>query len=661
MSDTIMGTPDSESNYTPSSKVRICAPDKYYGDRNKLKAWLLQMDRHFHVEGDRVPDEDKVMIATTYMKDQAELWVTPHLERYLDDEITDNENARLMENWDLFKIKLKQTFSPIKASVIAERKIQTLRQTHSVADYTALFQRYQAQINWDDTALIRMFKQGLKEQVRAELMRTNARTDSLDELINETIRLDNELYELQLEARAYKPEYVSKKKERQTSNRYGNQRGSHRPHGHGKARMPGVYGSEDYENMHVDNVEHGPRRNSSAKYHGKGKPDNGKETRTCYNCNKPGHLSAKCRQPKKNTVSRYVNMIESGEPDEGDDWEIVGSFVGPYSDNEETRQMITKIQEEFIRDGTIRSHDQTTIMSRKAPASRKNQSGPLIVRSPTPHPGQKIHTAWDEEAEDDETPSSPPYYQDNTGQVFVTPPDSPVLGRKAASRSQKKRASTSRKGKSGPRHEGDAVYVNDHQGVALYEEDTVRSAQEARQTMSTPEYENWVDKSTREFAIRQTSFPKHTKAASVYAMDPRNPLHQQMSWTACRDDSCHIHYDDKSLAGWFPEPTGECRWTAYDCTKHTCPRHLWVKRETGIFPGLDEEQSSVNQVLVNNRCSNDDWQLCLRHQCTRHQEVKKINGFNRLPEPFLGKRLPARSLDPRAAMRSTQLPSTSSQ
>jgi hypothetical protein len=43
-------------------------------------------------------------------------------------------------------------------------------------------------------------------------MRTAARTNSLDELINEAIRLNNDLYELQIEARAYRPEYVPKKK-----------------------------------------------------------------------------------------------------------------------------------------------------------------------------------------------------------------------------------------------------------------------------------------------------------------------------------------------------------------------------------------------------------------------------------------------------------------
>jgi hypothetical protein len=45
-----------------------------------------------------------------------------------------------------------------------------------------------------------MYKQGLKIQVREELMRSGARTNSLDKLINKAIRINNNLYELQIEA-----------------------------------------------------------------------------------------------------------------------------------------------------------------------------------------------------------------------------------------------------------------------------------------------------------------------------------------------------------------------------------------------------------------------------------------------------------------------------
>jgi hypothetical protein len=48
-----------------------------------------------------------------------------------------------------------------------------------------------------------MYKQGLKLEVRAELMRSRARVNNLDKLINKIICLDNILYKLRLAERSY--------------------------------------------------------------------------------------------------------------------------------------------------------------------------------------------------------------------------------------------------------------------------------------------------------------------------------------------------------------------------------------------------------------------------------------------------------------------------
>jgi hypothetical protein len=48
-----------------------------------------------------------------------------------------------------------------------------------------------------------MYKQGLKLEVRVELMRSRARVNNLDKLINKIICLDNILYELRLAERSY--------------------------------------------------------------------------------------------------------------------------------------------------------------------------------------------------------------------------------------------------------------------------------------------------------------------------------------------------------------------------------------------------------------------------------------------------------------------------
>jgi hypothetical protein len=44
-----------------------------------------------------------------------------------------------------------------------------------------------------------MYKQGLKPTVRIELMRSGTVIKTLEDLMNEAIRIDNDLYELKLE------------------------------------------------------------------------------------------------------------------------------------------------------------------------------------------------------------------------------------------------------------------------------------------------------------------------------------------------------------------------------------------------------------------------------------------------------------------------------
>jgi hypothetical protein len=48
-----------------------------------------------------------------------------------------------------------------------------------------------------------MYKQGLKPNVRVELMRTGATINDFEDLKREVICLDNELYELALEERSF--------------------------------------------------------------------------------------------------------------------------------------------------------------------------------------------------------------------------------------------------------------------------------------------------------------------------------------------------------------------------------------------------------------------------------------------------------------------------
>lgn len=310
-----MDTP--ADSQTGGTTIRGNKPDTYHGDRNKLEAWLLQVDRYFHLDN-KIEEADKVVWATTFFRGDAEKWANPIIRRYMDDSIEDTENKELVEDWDTFKNKMKEIFSPFKESVIAEQKIQKLRQTHSAADYTTEFQRYKTAIEWDDNALMRMYRQGLKPSVRMELMRSGSSLNTLNELMAEAIRVDNELYELKLEERLFTqgtraPGTTNARQRQQPRRSYPNQ-GRQRSY---TPRNPGVYATNGYEPMHLDNLNKGPGKPKFQ--HGKGS----KKKITCYACGKEGHIKRDCRSQGK--VVRQLNVLHRAAPDNDSDeeWNVV--------------------------------------------------------------------------------------------------------------------------------------------------------------------------------------------------------------------------------------------------------------------------------------------------------------------------------------------------
>ena len=192
-----MNTP----NETKASSNKVARPDLYYGDRTKLEEWILQFDLYFKFNGENLDAIEHATFMASYMRGAAAKWVRPYLIKYMDDRNNEDHIEKMFEDYVEFKAKLRQTFGILNETSNADRKIQQLRQTKSAADYAVLFQQYATQTEWDDKALCVMYKQGLKDTVKAELMRSGAQVDTLQALIDESVRLDNALYELFLESR----------------------------------------------------------------------------------------------------------------------------------------------------------------------------------------------------------------------------------------------------------------------------------------------------------------------------------------------------------------------------------------------------------------------------------------------------------------------------
>ena len=76
---------------------------------------------------------------------------------------------------------------------------------------------------------------------------------------------------------------------------------------------------------------------------------------------------------------------------------------------------------------------------------------------------------------------------------------------------QKKEASPSKQKKKKQGKKTYKAYVNDQQGLAIYDQKPIHSANMARATMTTPEYEDWLEQAEQDFALTQRKYYKKAK------------------------------------------------------------------------------------------------------------------------------------------------------
>ena len=556
-----MDTPNSE--YSINNGMRGGKPQNFNGERQHLKAWLVQCDLYFHVNS-HISDDDKPTIASTYLTGEALEWVTPQLERYMDEDIDDAAITLMFEDWSEFKRQIKQVFALQTEKPVAERNIQKLRQATSVADYTNRFKQYATVIDWDQDALKRMFRQGLKPQVQEELMRTSAVTDTLDALIAEAIRIDNALYELRMEQKSFGKESTRQN----TGKRRTYVRTSQ------NTRTAGIYTSNRPEPMHVDNVN----RNGAWKVDHR-KAATGKKDLECYNCGKKGHFARNCKQ--KNKVTRQINMIEQTSSSKSTDgWDVLPDAIHIPWDKE---------------DATTWWYGETDAPLGITSSEEENKEN----IPPEVHPGTRWLGHWDR-FEQHPTPWGPTPQQVTHATMYEKKRQPRATHACERCRSIKQACK--------PSGVANQCHACENEGIICYgfNQDVW---ERNRKTGGSSKYHTLGKRLFR------------------YDDDYRNPKHDKLATQFCVHDWCATHYQEKMSTGHFPQAKSKCRWEWYDCPHDLCENHLWDKRTTNHFPGHDEVKEGLRNITVNKRCTNDHWQICMNADCERHELEKDINGF----------------------------------
>ena len=322
------GRPYDKEDDDGSGKVRVAKPDKYHGEREKLEPWLLQLSMWFWDHDTPTIEGKRTVYASSLMRGRALKWIQPLLKEFLDNK---EDDEGIFANYKKFQKKIRMTFGTTNDKEYAIRVVKTLRQNTSASEYVAKFEEYAPQTEWDDEALMEMFRDGLKPSVQQELVRERDQIKTLQKLEERAIRIDDQLYTQAINLR------------------YG-RRGQASPaprtpyaYPHQTSRIKPDYGDP----MDLSATTKARPRSGKVEKKGPGGRSNSSvENKKCYACGKVGHFARDCRS--RNLVNRnetlasvtqQLNVIEKEYFTEVSDpgsepWEDVSDL----SDTQETRQ-----------------------------------------------------------------------------------------------------------------------------------------------------------------------------------------------------------------------------------------------------------------------------------------------------------------------------------
>ncbi|KAF8754225.1 hypothetical protein RHS01_06321, partial [Rhizoctonia solani] len=152
------------------STVKVDHPDAFKGKiGSEAKQWLTRMLAWVRLNQRQFPSDLEVLsFLLMNMEEAAGAWAHPHLDQL-------GSHRALIQTVDEFKIEFLAAFGDPDATRAAERKITSLTQTGTCAEYITKFCTLQMELDWNNAALRGQFRAGLHWELQdAALIIDNA-------------------------------------------------------------------------------------------------------------------------------------------------------------------------------------------------------------------------------------------------------------------------------------------------------------------------------------------------------------------------------------------------------------------------------------------------------------------------------------------------------
>ncbi|QRW15582.1 Retrotransposable element Tf2 protein [Rhizoctonia solani] len=168
--------------------VKVDHPNAYTGKiGSKAKQWLTWMLAWTRLNSRMFPTNQEVLsFLLMNMKDSAGAWAHPHLDQL-------GSHQAIIQTVEGFKLEFLAAFGNPDATRAAKRKITTLTQSSTCADYITKFRTLAMELDWNDAALRGQFAQGLHWEVSRQIATCKTSPRTLLKLQNAALVIDNAL------------------------------------------------------------------------------------------------------------------------------------------------------------------------------------------------------------------------------------------------------------------------------------------------------------------------------------------------------------------------------------------------------------------------------------------------------------------------------------